>query len=241
MKSMEELISIYNKPTYIHLGRSQNISQGIEAQLYAWGYNASGRPDGLWMSPGNAWLKYTVEKNDPRYPPCCFIYEIDNVKNILTISEENFVAFDNTYPNYWLNLDYYDVNFTDKLKSDVHYVAKKKSVLDFTRLDKTSMQSLYDILIQSDIIFTSAAEARTKCEFYNKLPIDTVERFKYKNWDAVSEDYAGVLFKYKPSSICDKYFWHQSLDVESGCLWDTRSTLITLKYIKKSSKWKHII
>ncbi len=241
MKSTEEFISLYEgKDVYTHLGRSQNITNGIEVQLYAWGYNASGRPDGLWIAPNNTWLKYTKEKNDPKYPTCCYLYEV-KPDNMFVLSEENFAWFDNKYPSYWLNLDYYDVNFKDKLDPATTYKSRKRLSLDFNRLDKQSLQSLYNILLSNGIIFETAADARSGCQFYKNMSIDTIERFKYKNWEAVLGDYPGIIFKYRWGGPCDKYFWYQTLDVESGCLWDTQNASISLKYIKKSSKWKYNI
>ncbi len=133
-------------------------------------------------------------------------------------------------------MDYFEVDFVDKLTSAT-VTATKKHELDLSKLRKKPGESLYDTLVANNIIFTNAEDAR-HCVFYRDTMID-IDRFKYKNWAAVAEKYDGIVFGNYSLRAGAKYFWFQSLDVASSCIWNTSCVLsVKLLFHKIENKWE---
>lgn len=254
MISQEDLIEQYRgakkAKTYFHLAKtpikdhSKHILQS-KNQLYAWGFNAGGRPNGFWVARGLEWLEFTQVLKNNTYPPCCYIYKIDvNAKSkILKIkSNKDFDEFDKKFQSYWLNLDYYDVDYTDYLTGKLIYRPHKYN-LDYNRLDSREDEPLYDVLVRNKIILKDKKTAINECEFYRTCGIP-IERFKHKNWADVARNYHGIIFDNydKENKKLMYYLWFQTLDTNSGCIWDVNAvSKVELEYVKYDvSTWKKI-
>jgi hypothetical protein len=243
-----ELIKKYSESEiFTHLSKTLIAEETrllkTHPQLYAMGFNIGGRPDGLWFSKGSDWLKIARDLNNPRFPMCCYFYEltINPGAEIATIDTfEDFEQFDKKFPSYWINYDYFEVVFTDYL------TGKKISQprlynLELDKLRKKG-NNFKEILLNNNIIFTNPDDAAQMCKFYKFVDMP-VERFKYKDWNVISKTHSGVLFNIW--DISDerlmKYMWYQSLDVASGCIWDT-SAISGLKLLCDkidSGIWNH--
>jgi hypothetical protein len=210
------------------LARTQISRDHIVAahpQLFALGFNVGGRPDGLWLSRGSSWLSRAKSLENPRFPLCCNFYRVElspNARILRVSSDAEFAALDAQFPSYWLNLDYFDVEFTDQLTGRI--VASPRSrILNLRTLCRRPGESLFDTLINNKIIFADEASARAGCTYYSQTDPDMVARFKYKNWAAVADQYDGVIFdNWESMSEAMRYFWFQSLDVSSACIWNTQ-------------------
>jgi hypothetical protein len=232
------------KPVLIHLAKAR-IDPCVHtrlSQLYAMGFNAGGRPDGLWLSEGSAWLKKVHELRNPKYPLCCYIYEAvlkPDARILRVRTDEDFAAFDARFPSYWLNMDYFTLDFVD-YTTNKSVVAHKKYQLDLNKLRRRPGESMRDTLIGNNIIFTSAEAARNGCDFYAKTPLP-IERFKYKDWNTVASEYQGVVFEdWHLARAAISYLWFQSLDVSSGCIWDASCiSRLNLLYSKSGDTWEN--
>lgn len=232
--SEDALISKYSRDDILlHMAKTPIGGRLINkhGQLFALGFNAGGRPDGLWISQGSTWLTKAKELDNPKFPMCCYIYKMslkDSARILRIGTEDDFIRFDNEFPSYWLNLDYFEVDFIDYLNG-AHIHCLRKYKLDLSKLRKKAGETIRDTLITNNIIFDDADSAKKNCEFYNNVDI---ERFKYKDWAAVAEKYQGVIFE-TWETMHMRYLWYQSLDVASGCVWDTSAIEdITLLYKK---------
>jgi hypothetical protein len=215
-------------------------------QMYAMGFNIGGRPDGLWFSRGSSWLKVAHEINNPRFPVCCYLYEVefdstrtDNVIQISTL--DDFEKFDNDFPSYWINFDYFEVQFTDYL-TGTRVSRPKLHNLEIDKLRKHG--NFKETLLGNNIIFDTVEAAADSCEFYRDVNISP-ERFKYKDWNVISKTHSGIIFDIwdieNPALM--KYLWYQSLDTISGCIWDT-SVISEMKLLcekVRSGFWNQII
>lgn len=249
--SEDDLIDTrFDDSTLLHLAKTpiadkdKHLVQSHD-QLYALGFNAGGRPDGLWLSQGSTWLKKAKELNNPKFPVCCYIYSVvlkTDAKLLYIRNDDDFVKFDEQFPSYWLNMDYFTLDFTDYVTGKL-VTSEKKYQLNLDKLRKRSGESFRSILINNNIIFTSAERARKGCAFYKKTKM-LIERFKYKDWKEVASKYQGIVFDnwnfQRVKSM--EYFWFQSLDVSSSCIWDI-SCIQDLKLLYNkidSSTWKEI-
>lgn len=246
-----EIIKKYKKTNKIlHLSKNIIDAKNLvnSPQLLAMGFNVGGRPDGLWFAQGALWLDKAYTMQNPKFPNCCYIYSIDPINytnlNILTITDDAaFEKFDKEFSapgdNYWLNLDYFTMNFTDYI-TDLQVISERKCVLNLCKLKKLPGESTWDILIKNKIIFADAGSAFTNCEFFKNSEVD-VERFRYKNWAHIAKKYDGIYFKnWNLESLAQKYFWFQSLDIASGCIWNFDSKILKLQYEKIDNKWQKI-
>jgi hypothetical protein len=192
-------------------------------QLYVFGYNVGGRPDGLWVSYGSKWMELADGILNPTYPVCCYLYEIKLNKdaNVLRItSDSDFEKLDSSISSYWVNFDYFEMDFVDSLTHQ-HVVESKKYKLDLTRIIGRADETLKETLIRYNIIFDNPKTALKVCTFYKKSNIP-IERFKYKDWSELAKKYHGVLFDNynRKNKKLMEYFWFQSLDLVSGCIWN---------------------
>lgn len=249
--SEDELIKQHRgKKTLFHLAKTPIAMDskpmlGAHRQLYAWGFNNGGRPEGFWVAFGTEWLALTTDLDNPRYPSCCYLYEVKlrpRAKIINIRSERDFKAFDKKWPSYWVNLDYFDLDFTDYLTGNTIRNARTKT-LHYEDLVKREGQTLKEMLIANKVIFTSAKEAERHCEFYKRTSM-ALERFKLKDWGVIAEKYSGIMFWHydRSNAALMNYIWYQSLDIASGCIWDPAAIAETrLRYIKNDIRnWKKV-
>lgn len=251
MISQNDLIKKYQgKKTFFHLARTPITSNSrpiisAHRQLYAWGFNTGGRPEGFWFAFGSSWLAMTVQLDNPQYPTCCYLYEVKlrpRTKILHIRNDRDFREFDRKWPSYWLNFDYFELSFIDYLTGMPVRTQRKKELI-FESLPKKPGQTFKEILLANKVIFETAKEAERHCDFYKSVVIP-VERFKYKDWAAVAEHYSGVAFwNYDRSNpLLMNYFWFQTLDAPSGCIWDTLAVQSTkLMYIKRDiNNWEKV-
>lgn len=225
----------------IHLAKTPMVSQPNTPiqQMYVLGYNAGGRPDGFWFSNGSDWFAKAAELANPLFPLCCYIYHVElDYKSILTINSSNFEAFDKEFPSWWLNMDYYEIDFLDYL-TKVETRAHRRRHLNVNKLRRHPGESFKETLLANGVIFDNAESAKTNCAYYRRDGI-VMDRYRYKDWNAVAAKYKGVIFQWDASSPEMKYLWWQSLDVSSGCIWDMSAISSTrLLYNKISeSQWQ---
>jgi hypothetical protein len=246
----EQLIKKYtHDPILFHLAKTPIANKDkclikSHPQLFALGFNAGGRPDGLWVSRGSSWIAKAHELQNPKFPVCCYIYEVNfkpDAKILYVKTAEDFQRFDEQFPSYWINLDYFEVDFVDYINGKKIKRARKHT-LNLKKLRKRAGESIKETLLNNNIIFENTSSAIEHCKFYNEVKID-IERFKYKDWDAISKDYHGVIFESWDlnDKTAMKYLWFQSLDVASGCIWDVQAIdSITLTYHKiDATTWEH--
>ncbi len=247
----DDLIKKYrDNEILMHLARTPIVEKdrpaiALHKQFYAIGFNVGGRPEGFWFSQGTNWLAATRGFDNPAYPPCCYLYEVIPHKRAKILKIRNmadFKKFDAAIPSYWLNFDYYELDFTDYLTGE-SIVIKRKHNLDFSRMRHKPGEATKSVFINNNIIFTSAAQAKKQCEFYRttKIPI---ERFKYKDWNEAVKKYDGIQFQIydKKNKELMKYIWYQTLDVASGCIWNpTAVARVNLLYAKRDKlMWEKI-
>lgn len=241
--TQKELFQRYKKSTrWLHLARNPIGAAQSSMQVYIMGFNISGRPEGLWIARGANWLSVVDVINNPRFPVCCYLYGINMVRRpvkpiIHLRSEADYIKFDAKQPSYWLNLDYFDFEFLDRVTGKVISTDRKYKLV-FNRLRRLSAdEPIRNTLLRNNIIFTTARAARAGCTAYREMGIPT-ERFKYKDWNLISQKYSGIVFDYwSTSSPMIKYIWYQSLDTASGCLWDTVWTKTPLWYKLDDAHW----
>jgi len=221
--SLDEIIKLHIDDTdLLHLAKSPVRSVTNKRQLYIAGINVGGRPEGMWICNGSDWVAKTLELNNSLYPPCCYIYKINvkpTIKLLYIRNDDEFQVLNNNYKHYWLNMDYYNMDFYD-YNGKKHIINESSLNLYPKRLHQKSKQSWRNALIENKIIFATAEDAMNGCQFYANCNIP-VERFKYIDWIDVAKDYHGVIIQnWKQQAQAMYYFWFQSLDVSSGCIWD---------------------
>lgn len=245
----KELIQKYKTSNQLfHLSKTlidcQNFVTNFP-QLLAMGFNVGGRPDGLWIAPGSTWLDKADSMHNTSFPNCCYIYEVNIPDSKMTkikiiSSDEDFDDFDKEFSgpgdNYWLNMDYFTMDFMDYLTSlKIH--SERKCILNLCKLRRLPGESTWDILIKNKIIFADQKSAIDNCEFFKKSGID-VDRFRYKNWARVAKKYDGIQFlNWGMKSSAIQHFWFQSLDIVSGCIWNMTDISLKLLYEKSDQKW----
>ena len=190
-----------------------------EPQELISGFNASGRPSGLWFSIGGSWLSFLVENEGflhPRYKPCCFIYDVKlNDKNILlldTIKKLN--TFDKKYGNYWRPPSVISRGYS-YVKNSANYPVPVK------RLLKQKNTNYFQTLVEEHLLYKTPEtlnRAFQKEQGY-KLTKKEIQYWKFKRWDQVSKDYSGISFNPYFRTQRKKAFWYSSLDAASGCVW----------------------
>lgn len=227
-----------------HLSKNKidSLRKAICEQNYIFGYNLGGRPNGLWITYGAQWLKYTSLINSTQFVPCCYIYEIELTKqpNILHIdSIADLRALDTDVASYWINYDYFTINFVDYLTGRKISSEQQKKFLfdDILKNKKDKNKDIRRALLDLGLIFDSVESARANCSFYGRIGIDA-ERFRYKDWNDLTEKYDGIAFNYFNKRDPDFmwYIWYQTLDIPCMCIWNTSAVAgHILKYNKANS------
>lgn len=222
----DALIKHYSKhPTkFIHLARTPILDAKkhivvTSPQRYVIDFNISGRPNGLWIAHGGEWIKKVKGFNNPQYPLCCYIYELTfkNSARFLRLStDDDFVDFDKNTNSYWLNMDYFNLSFDNRITKE-SFVTTKTKVLNFVDLIKKDGETFWQIFINNKLIFSTSAEAKAHCKFYKN--IKNMEQFKYKDWAHVAYKYDYIMFdnwEKNKKAMC--YLWYQTLDASTGCV-----------------------
>lgn len=201
------------------------------------GFNAGGRPNGFWYSIGGAWLKFLIDNEGylmDRYRPCCYIYSIKfkSKKNILSIKNPNkSKIFD--YGYYWMS--------PNDLSRGANYIRRLSKIhLPLKRLFVRSSSKdgfINNLVKKNKIIIDEDKLIDTFDEHFNySLTKKEIKYWKYPRWDLIENDYCGV--EYPKHKHTDKYFWYDSVDVSSGCIWDTDCIQsIDLIATKKNGLW----
>ena len=253
--------------TFFHLSKTpctsilkdgKNVLTPIPTfQTYVNGFNPYGKPNGLWCCYKSDWITFIQDVLD--WTPCCYLYMVKILPNnkILKINNiSDFQKFDAEFPSYWFNMDY------DLIYSEIYdrYSEKtirfpRKKIFNYNKLVKKEDWSLYGVLHKNNIIFNNIKTAKNICKFYRDTQCP-IERFKYKDWNIISNTYDGVQFNTEftiPDDISEKkaneirkmiyYIWYQTVDVKSICIWDiTVIQDIYIKYLKiGTDMWKIIV
>lgn len=204
-------------------------------QTYIDGFNIGGRPDGLWFSEGGTWLNATQRFNNPRFPTCCYLYVLWGNPRLMVIdTQEKFAAFDADVPNYWVNFDFFDIDITDYLTGRVLRWSRRHNV-NWAAIRASTHGSFRENLVREKLIFDTPEAALAGCEFYQEYAEYDIQRFRRKDWDYVVRAYniAGIHFKnWSPDSPNNFYFWFQTLDANTGCIWNTASVRMKLVFVK---------
>ena|ERR1700761_3754837 len=199
-----------------HVSIQPKLIPQSQPQLYIYGYNAGGRPDGVWFANGDTWLKFNNRvrrKLEYRHS-----IRVDSDRLFILSTESDMRRLYETYGGYWINYEYFNLDFQDAT-SGHRYVYTGNSRLLWSNLKRKPGQSMRDILLQNNVIFDNAESARL-CEFFRHVAGDDIERFKFPDWGRVSSDYAGMYADFDQHSANMRYFWYQSLNASSGCVWD---------------------
>lgn len=231
----EELIKKYHRRAgLMHLAKTplRKMLEPAE-QRYIAGHNSGGRPEGLWIARGSIWMeRIRIPDIDPkRYPMCCYLYQIvlkPTAKILHIKTAVDFKKFDKSFPNYWINLDYFDIQVTDRY-TDKKIKSPRHMIIDTSKLKREDGDDWYTTLVKNKIIFETAVSAKKYSRFYRNCPIP-VDRFRHKNWAFIAEKYQGIIFDNWGKDDSMKYLWFQTLDVNSGCIWDP-AAIKTLKLV----------
>lgn len=244
--STQQLIELYSgmHRRYVHMSKVSTgaITLHAQPQTLAFGANCSGRPDGLWIARGSQWLNFVTVTQDPDYNKYQYLYDVSiNPAKILPITRENYQEFDALAQDYWLNFDYFNVNVTDR-QTGKTYRARGTLKMDFRAMKKRSGDTLMYILAQNGVIFLEQQAAKANCTFFSGMTDTEMEKFKYKNWAQLSEQYDGIYFPdYAADHPLMKYLWYQSIDIPSGCIWNPTDVTMNLAYKRTGGNWRAIV
>lgn len=212
--------------TFIHLSTQPLPIMQNSTQQFMFGWNIFGRPTGLWIAPKEEWLTFNDKNN---LDVCCYLYDVKPImSHILYInSTADFKKFDKKYGNYWPNLEFItrdrNQNVVDTIKKpEFNLVATRHANQELSAAEILPDETLYDKLIRLGMIFTTPEDAIKGCKHYTDHP-EYITLFKYKNWDEVTRDYDGIMINnWDKNREGMKYFWYQSWDLSSGCIWNAQ-------------------
>lgn len=232
MLTTKELIDKL-KGTNIKLTISHNKINKITStnQGYLTGYNFAGRPSGIWYCNEGEWLDFIINnKLKKQYKDCCYLYSLNlNYKNILKLDS---ISKLNSLKYYYHNA----YNFNELVGS-----LGWKTFPMLSTYITTGITDSYQNLIRDRIIFDNIPEQIKSFQdaFLFKPSVKFLEHFKLPRWDLVQNKYSGVEFSPYIKSYTKKYFWYDSLSVESGCVFN-KNGIKDFKLIaeKKGKKWK---
>lgn len=199
-------------------------------------FNLGGRPNGMWYSIGGNWLKFLIDNEailNEKFAPCCFIYKLNiDYKHILKIKNPDRFK----YKHYWLEPKQI-VRGAKRLKELSNKTALKKL---FTRSSSIGT-NLYLNLIKKKKIYADYNEVKEILYYDHNINASKKEinYYKYPRWDLIATQYDGVEFPNFKATY--KYFWYDSIDVSSGCIWNIDAIKsFELLAIKKKDLW-HIM
>lgn len=201
----------------IHISQSPIKRVETSEQEIITGFNAGGRPEGIWYSYGGSWLKFLSDYSSnvrEEFKPCCFMYNIVLDKKILKLdSIKKLNEFDKKYKSYWRPAD--DLERGSKYLKNLPYEPVGRSMGIKRNAEK---------LIKDGLILTTAQSV--KHQFEDELGIDIskkdIEYYKFKRWDLVAKKYNGAEFIPYFESYRNKRFWYWTIDVASGCVWNPK-------------------
>lgn len=227
---------------FVHLSQEPLAVVQRRFQPYVWDWNSGGRPVGLWVTPSSEWLVYRQQEN---LSVCCYLYDIkiDTSKMLVINNEKDFKQFDKKYSNYWLNLDYQTIkDFKwypngETINVDGDFYKQNEIWNNAPAINDT--ETIYEALVRLKLIFDSPEAAKEGCEMYRQHP-EWLKIFRYKDWNHVALDYSGIIINnWNKNKEGLKYFWYQSLNITSGCVWDPQGIIdIIPTMVKKTpSTW----
>ena len=186
------------------------------------GFSVGGRPNGMWVARGYEWVNFTRGLGNKHFPSCCYFYDIYvDASRLCHITPDNFDQFDEQVGNYWLNMDYYDIDVVDYYQGE-HIVWHKK---------------IHTAADEENKVFWTREDA-LKCEFYSVDPT-RLDRFRFKNWGEIHAD--GVAFEFDQNSDAYYYIWYQNLEVSCACIWNMKAiSSYKLMYEKIKGEWKKL-
>jgi len=239
----KEMIKLLDKNKIkAHISIDQLDEFENESQELISGFNASGRPSGLWFSIGGSWLSFLVENEgflNPKYKPCCFIYNVKlKESNILSLNTtKKMTSFDKKYSNYWRPPSVLSRGYT-YIKNSASYPVPVKRFLS-----KQKKDDYFKTLAEEHLLYKSpdALNRAYQKEQGYKLTKKEIQYWKFKRWDQVARDFSGISFNPYFSTQRKKTFWYSSLDAASGCVWD-KSGIDAIKLIAvkpgEGNKWE---
>ena len=191
--------------TKIKIHISQKPVKKIERseQEIITGFNAAGRPEGIWYSYGGSWLKFLSDNaGDVReeFKPCCYLYNIVLDKKILKLNTlVKLNNFDKKFKNYWRSAD------------DLERGSKYIKNLPYTPVGRSSMgvKRNAEKLIKDGVILTTAQSVKHQFEdeFGMDISKKDIEYYKFKRWDLVAKKYNVVEFIPYYQSYRKTRFW----------------------------------
>ena len=153
------------------------------------------------------------------------------------------------YSSWFNHIIFQDMDY--KIKDYIHKIELNKNI--FTNLQNPDSNKILLIKNLNDVaIFTR--KYKTEKGKRKKMNMDPNSKiyFNYSviDWEKVAKDYGGIeiypyikysslFFNKKHLEIC---IWYHAVDISSGCIWNTKSIIQTIKLMyKKDLKTKHYI
>lgn len=153
------------------------------------------------------------------------------------------------YSSWYNHITFQDMDY--KIKDYIHKIELNENI--FTNLQNPDPNKILQIKNLDDVaIFTRKYKiAKGNRKKMNMDPKSKIY-FNYSeiDWKKVAKDYGGIEFypyiKYSSLFFNKKhleiYIWYQAIDISSGCIWNTKSIIHTIKLMyKKDLKTKYYI
>lgn len=232
-RQFRDLIKRSKKKFYTHLSHTPLKKLEVSYQEFITGFNAGGRPEGIWFSNGSSWLDFLIQnegKLKEQFKPCCYFYDIVLGDKILKVNTAAKLAkLNKDFKNYWHN--------GTKLIRGRKYIHD----LPFTQEGRAmGVKRDFNALERRGAVVTSAQDLKEdiKDQFGINAKKNFIEFYKFIRWDLVAKKYNGVEFIPYFRNYRKKWFWYWSLDAPSGCIWNPKGIKsIHLMAVKKDGLW----
>ena len=138
-----------------------------------------------------------------------------------------------------------------KIKDYIHKIELNENI--FTSLQNPDSNKILQIKNLDDVeLFTKKYKiAKGNGKRMNIDPNSKIYmNYSVINWEKVAKDYGGIEFypyikdssRFFNKKHLEIYIWYSSIDISSGCIWNTKSIIQTIKLMyKKDLKTKHYI
>ena len=198
------------------------------------------KPKGLWYST-NKWITHDIHTDKQKQNICCYIYKVkikksDVTSNINDTTKSKILqiktikqldAFIGKY-EYKNPKTYYNINWRS-VSRDFKGI-EFKPYINLSKIEKEKkIISMEDYIINK---FNKTPKKKEKTQNISQKQLDD-------NWDY----YYNIYYKEYYSTFITKYGFYDTIDIDSGCIWDT-SILdigdiddIELLYKKNNNKW----
>jgi hypothetical protein len=219
---------INNDDVWYHLSKKPLHNKQMKVplkpiiQTFIDNYNFLGRPNGIWCAPGNEWLRNVSEKREKfkMFDVCCYVYEVSSVGSFNLVSLHNtkdLLKFHADFADYWIDfnrLNEFTIGDLSNILIDVDF----------------NVGVFYDRLIKRDIIITDVNKAQ---KLYPLKTKEELLRIKDINWHRVSKSFDGIFCQYSPSMV-GIFYWFDSLDLTSACIWNSEKMRFQMNGIKSA-------